>query len=215
MKRYLFIIVLAVLSGCSGTKIIKYTGTPRLLTNSKILFLPTNGISDYKSQDLCDVARRLLKGNSQILYLPEEEYNLTKAGMGREEITKATVLDTGRLALICKKLQVRYIIGTEISSLRGGGSYGVYSETELDPYNSAYNMDNESNSASLMFSIYDAQSGSVDSRFSVKTTINPLSIHDNGGGESRVNLTNQMTALTTAYEKGIKLIRKEMVSVNK
>lgn len=215
MKRYLFIIVLAVLSGCSGTKIIKYTGTPRLLTNSKILFLPTNGISDYKSQDLCDVARRLLKGYSQILYLPEEEYYLTKAGMGREEITKATVLDTGRLALICKKLQVRYIIGTEISSLRGSGSYGVYSEAELDPYNSAYNMDNESNSASLMFSIYDAQSGSVDSRFSVKTTINPLSIHDNGGGESRVNLTNQMTALTTAYEKGIKLIRKEMVSVNK
>ncbi|GAA0890664.1 hypothetical protein GCM10009122_03430 [Fulvivirga kasyanovii] len=213
MKRYLFIIVLAVLAGCAGTKVTEYTGTPRLLANSTILFLPTHGISDYKSQDLCGIARRLLKDNSQVLYLPEEEYNLTRAGMGKEEITKATMLDTGRLALICKKLQIRYIIGTEISSLRGGGSYGVYSEAELDPYNSTYNMDNESNSASLLFSIYDAQSGSVDSRFAVKTTINPLHIHDDGGGESRVNLTDQMTALTTAYEKGIKLIRKEMVSV--
>ncbi|MBL6448533.1 hypothetical protein JMN32_19640 [Fulvivirga sp. 29W222] len=213
MKRSIIIILAALAGACAGTKITKYTGSPRLLANTKILFLSTLWLNDYRSQELFGLAQKKLDDNSQLYYLPGEEYNLIKAGVGRDPIAKVSIRDTASLAVIAEKLGVRYVIGTEVIGLREGGSYGTYTENELDPSNSMYNADNESNSASLMFFIYDLNSRSVNSKFQVKTTIGAMRFQDDEGGESSVNVTDQITALTVAYEKGIKLIRKEMVSI--
>lgn len=94
--------------------------------------------------------------------------------------------------------------------VRAGGSFGTYTEIELKKYNSHYNQDNESRSASLLFNFIDLKQNTAR-KFLVSTSINPLGIQNEDGGEARINVSSQNTALMLAYRKGIRKIKKVMI----
>ncbi|UII27686.1 hypothetical protein LVD15_04480 [Fulvivirga maritima] len=202
-----------LITSCVNTKITNYYGTPRLIENSGILILPTKGIAGYWSQQLYEQTKAQFKDTeARLFYLPEEEYNLIKAGISKDMLDHLTLSDTITLAEISEHLGVRYIIGAQVNNLQQGANYGVYTENDLNQYNSPYNTDNESNKADVLFDIYHVNSRSIEAKFLVHTSINPLIIQEDEGSESRVNVTDQMTALYDAYKKAFSMIKKGMVA---
>lgn len=210
MRKGILLLVLATF-GCSSTKYTVYTSWPKFLSNESILVSQVAGVSENVSFELYESALQQLKTeNNKILYLPEYEYDLIAAGIGKGKIQKLGSSDS-LSSLIARQLNVEYLLDVQLVGLSSkGGSFGTYSDVELSRENSHYIQGNESRSASLLFNFIDLNNHTVR-KFIVETNINPLSIEESDGGETRINLASQVTAMKSAYEKAIKKMKKGMI----
>ena len=79
----------------------------------------------------------------------------------------------------------------------------------MNKYTSHYYQESEANSSSLIFRLIDTKSKLTESKFQINSRIGPLVINEDDGGETRINLTTELTAITKAFEKGMKLLKKK------
>jgi len=173
------------------------------------MVMPVYGLKEMFSHDLFLIAKKQLQTDqNKVLYLPEEEYEILKAGYSKELLEEPKYFDSLK-HIVSKTHSVDYILTVEISELmRKKGSMGYYTATDLNQYNQHYNQDNETARATLLYYIHHTSSKTLDSQFSVTTNMNAMAFGEESGGETRINLANEISALKLAYEKGIKHIKK-------
>lgn len=205
------IILFLTLFGCSNTKYIAYSSWPTFPSDASILVLQVFGIDETTSFDLYESALTDLKiEKNNVLYLPQYEYDLINAGIDRDQLQNLGSEDSLN-HLVARELNVAYLLDVKIVELTStGGSFGTYTEIELNKYNSHYNQENEKRNASLLFNFLDLKQN-TSRKFLVSTSINPVDIRNKNGGETRINISSQETALKLAYRKGIKKIKKGMI----
>lgn len=130
-------------------------------------------------------------------------------GINKEYLNRNHIPDSIILT-IAFKTDCSYILNVAVMNSKKGGAFGSYTPLELDQYNSHYYQDNETNSASLEFKLFDTKDNLTENKFKVTTKINPFIINDDGS-ETRINPTTEWSAITKAFEKGIKQLKKELV----
>lgn len=206
MRKSLLIVV--VLWGCASTKITEYTSPPNLLKSDNIMVAPILGVSDKVSYDLFKITKDHIKTvQNNVMYIPEEEYSMLSAGVSKEVLYNFEYLDSLK-SYLGSNYGIDYLLIVEVLGLTSKkGSYSYYTDNELNRYNRAYNQSDQTNKVELLYSVLNTKSKTLDSKFVVKTQINPMTFNENGG-ESRVNITNAHSALVLAYEKGIKKLKK-------
>jgi hypothetical protein len=175
----------------------------------KIILMSLNNLSESDGYKLFESAQKLLSKTNDVQYIPVQEYYLLQEGMSKETLYKYPLSDSLK-AIISLHTECRYIIEIEILESKRGGTFGSYTASELDKYNAHYYQGNETNSASLFFTITDTQSTLIENRFQVNTTIGSLIIKE-ADGEARINTSTRFSAISASFEKGIKRIKKGVI----
>ncbi|GAA5032904.1 hypothetical protein GCM10011506_22910 [Marivirga lumbricoides] len=173
-----------------------------------MLITSMQGFSSNQAMQLAAETREKLSDDLFTVYLPEEEYILLKEGLLYDSI-HATKLSEETKKKIKETLNVRYLLDVKLLNNKTGDSYGFYTNNELNRYEEPYNRNQETNTASALFTVTDLEQPSDNRSFTVKVNINPLII-DEEEGEQRVNVTDGNTASLKAYRKGIKRIKKSI-----
>lgn len=174
----------------------------------RMLITKIDGFTSTQASQLAAETREKLSDDLFTVYLPEEEYILLKEGLLYDSI-HATELSAGTKNKIKEILNIRYLLHVELLNVKTGGSYGTYTNNELNRYEEPFNRNEETNTASALFTLTDLEQPSGKRSFTVKVNINPLIIDDDEG-EQRVNVTDGNTASLKAYAKGIKKIKQSI-----
>ncbi|SNT20251.1 hypothetical protein SAMN05421640_2829 [Ekhidna lutea] len=168
------------------------------------------GVDELHGLHLFDLAKKKLSETNALLYMPEQEYSLLEKGVPKETIYSNQISDSLK-TIIALRSKSRYILKVEVLDSSGGSLFGSYTANELNRYNSPFNQANERNTAVIAFTVYDTDRNITENKFHVKTQINPLTI-DEDGGESRINFTSENTAISKAFMKGIKQLKKGVIN---
>ncbi len=206
-KINLFLLVL--LTACSSTKVIKYSALPRIAEGEGILMMDIKNLSEIQKYNLFQTGSKIISRSNKMRFIRELEYDLASKGIGKEQFNRNSVPDS-IISILATKTNNRYILYVEKISSKKGGTFGSYTPLELDRYNSHYYQESETNSASLLFRIIDTKVNLTESKFQINTKINPLIINENNG-ETRINPTTELTAITKAFAKGMKQLKKGVV----
>jgi len=205
--RFLALLLLAAtLLSCTNTRYSYNTGQPVVESGNRMLITKIKGFSDSRATELAEETREMLIDDLFTVYLPEEEYELLKKGIAYDSLN-AEKLSVETQKKIEEILNVRYLLDVELINVRGGASYGSYTNSQLNRNQEPLNRNDESNTASVLFTITDMKNPSRPRSFTVTVRINPLVIPEEEG-EQRINATNVNTASIKAYSKGIKRIKK-------
>lgn len=170
-------------------------------------------VSETKQYKLFETAKQILSGTNQLKFLLEEEYDLIAKGISREYLRSNHTPDS-MVSRIANSVNSRYVLYVEDLASEKGGGIGSYTPLELDEYNSHYYQGKETNSASMIFRLVDTEDQLAERTFQIHTTIGPLTIKEEDGGETRFNMTSDLSAVTKAFEKGVKQLRKGVVKKN-
>lgn len=200
---------LVFIIACSSTKIIKYTALPKIVGGEGILLMNIENLSEIQGYDLFESAKHTMSGTNKIIYLPEQEYFLMQKGFSKEYLYSNEVSDSIR-SIISVQTNCRYVLSIEVLNSSEGGTFGSYTSLELDRYNSHYNINNETNSANLIFRIVDIKGYLTENKFQIITYINPLIIQEKNG-ETRINVTSEFSSVAKSFQKGIKKLKKGVV----
>ena len=203
------ILFLVFITACSSTKIIKYSALPKIVEGEGILIKGIKNLNQIRGHHLFEFAKNTLSGTNKVIFLPEQEYFLLQKGINKEYLYGDQTSDSIR-SIIAEQTNCRYILSIEVLNSQKGGTFGSYTSLELDRYNSHYYEDNETNNANLIFKILDTKGNFTKNEFQITTKINPLIINE-GDGETRINATTEFSAITKAFEKGIRQLKKGVV----
>ncbi len=201
-----------LLASCSSTKVITYSALSRVVKGEAILMMPVRGMSENQSYALLESAKQSLSETNQVTYLIDHEYQLLQKGVPREALHKGELNDS-LMMVVARECGSRYIIETELLNVKERTGLGSYTALELNEYNEHFYDEEETNSAILLFRVLDTKSYLTESRFQVTTKISPLTI-DEGDGETRINVTSGATAIRKAFQKGIRKVKKDMISAS-
>ena len=183
------------------------------MEGDRILLMPIAGVEEIHGYSFYGFIKRELSETNEILFLPEQEYYLLRKGIPKESLHTNEMSDSLK-SIISSQTNSRYIIKIEVLNSQQGDMLGFYTPLELNRYNAHYHQDNEINSASLMFTVFDTQHTVTTNKFQVDTYISPFTINGEDGGESRVNVTTGFFAITKAFRKGTKKLKKGIIKNN-
>lgn len=214
MKKINFFF-LVLFTACSSTKIIKYSALPRIVMGEGILMMSIKSLSENQQYNLFQTGSKILSKSNKLKFILELEYYLATQGIGKDEFYRNSVSDS-IISILATKTNSRYILYVEKISSKQGEAFGSYTSLELNRYHSHYYQGSETNSASLLFRIIDTKVNLTESKFQVNTKIGPLII-DEKNGETRVNMTTELTAIIGAFRKGMKQLKKGVLkpTINK
>lgn len=198
-------------TACTSTKMIKYTTFPRIASGEEILMMAIKNLSVNQQYSLFQTGSKIMSKSNKMKFIFELEYDLASEGIGKEQFYRDSVPDS-IISILATKTNSRYILFVEVISSKKGNIFGFYSSPELDRFNS-HNQDNETNSASLLFRIIDTKFYLTESKYQINTNIGPLSINNEKKGETRINLTTELSAITAAFEKGMKQLKKGVINL--
>ena len=183
-----------------------YTGSPKLLVTDKIVMV-TSKIDEKKSIELFELAKKDLQTeHNEIYYIRDIEYDLINKGVSKEIMTESIFLDSLTF-LLHKHMDIDYLLFITVNELKNGDS-GYYLKNEL----TSLSQDKNTSMANVTFSLLPSAVNGAIHRFNVTTEIAPLTKETKSGGERRINWSNESMALSKAFLKGIKQIRKNMVN---
>jgi len=188
---------------------VKYSGLPKMVEGESVLLMDIKGLPEMQGYQLFESTKQILSGKNRIKFLPEQEYHLIQKGISKELLYGSQLSDS-TLSLIAKETNCRYMLHVEVLNSKKGGAFGSYTPLELDQYNRHYYQESETNSASLLFRLVDTKDRPTENTFQVNTKINPLVINEDGG-ETRINPTTELSAITKAFEKGARQLKKGVV----
>lgn len=213
MKYGLLILAGLMMVACSSTKITNYIYRPRLLEGKKIFFMPIDGTNEIGSIGLFYKAKSILEYPSdKIFFLLNVEYDL----IGQKGISKEILYDPKHFDslqfLLKKHLDIHYVVQVRIDAHRKGNVYRSYTARQVNKYNRHYYQGNETSEAVLIFTIYNTDQYILEGEFTVNTSVSPLTILEDDGGETRINFAAG-SAMSKAFGKGIKYIKKGLVKV--
>lgn len=180
------------------------------MTEESILLMGIDGLSEKNEFALFEIAKNNFQKTNQILFLPEHEYELINKGIDKSHLHESVTIDSIK-TLICQYTKTRYLLKIELLNSQKGSIYGSY--TNLEVKNNPYRTINrETNKASMLFTLTDTKTHLTEYKFNVTTTISPLSINDENNGERNVNLSSQFGAISESFKKGIRKLRKEIIT---
>lgn len=203
--------LLCMASACSSTKLIKHTALPKILHNEGILLSGIKNLNEYQSLQLYESAKKQISKTNNVKYLPEQEYFLVSKGVPLGDLSKNPFSDSlkSNIALLT---QSRYIIEIEVLDAKDGDLFGSYAPQGLqDPYNNS-NLNTETNTAKVLFTVFDTKGAVTESKFQINAHIHPLAWGNTDGRQTRINLKSSFTAISKAFNKGIKRLQKDMIS---
>lgn len=189
---------------------IKYSALPKISEGEGILMMNIKNLSETQQHSLFQTGSKIMSELNKMRFIPELEYDLVSEGIGIEQFYSNSVPDS-IISILATKTNSRYILYIEKITSKKGETFGSYTPLELNRYNSHYYQESETNSASLLFRIIDTKVNLTESKFQINTKINPLIINEKNG-ETRINPTTELTAITKAFEKGMKQLKKEVVN---
>lgn len=195
---------------CSSTKIVKHSALPKIVAGEGIVLMDIHNLSEAHGYKLFESMKQIMSRTNEIKFLAEQEHHLIQRGISKNDLHNDQIPDSLSL-IIASKINCRYILNVKVLKSKRGGTFGSYTSLELDHYNKHYYDEKEANSASLMFELIDCKSDITKERFQVTTKINPLTINESEG-ETRVNATTEFSAIRKAFEKGVKQLRKGIIS---
>ena len=208
MKTNIFFLVF--ITACTSTKIIKYAALPKIVEGEGILMMGIPNLPEIQQYELFQYGHQIISKSNNMKFISELEYDLVSKGIDREQFYSNTIPDS-IISAIAVETNSRYILDVEILYSKGGETLGFYTPIELNKYNAPYNADNETNTAYLIFKLIDTEVNLTESKFQVNTLIGPLVYNKDDGGETRINLTGELSAITAAFEKGMKQLKKGVI----
>ena len=150
------------------------------------------GVEESQAFSLFDYAKQEVSELNTLKYLILEEYNLLGAGIRKEDMYRDDIEDDV-IRAISKVSETRYVLFVDL----------------LDKYQDDFE---ESNHAELVFKLVDTRGGIFVSEFKVNTSINPMEIPRDDEDPILLNMSSTSTAIFKAFKKGIKHIRKGVVT---
>ena len=109
--------------------------------------------------------------------------------------------------LLHKHMDIDYLLFITVNNLKDGDS-GYYFKNEI----TSLSQDKNASLANVTFSLVSSEINGISHKFNVTTEIAPLTKEIKSGGEQRINWSNESMALSKAFMKGIKKIKKNMIS---
>ncbi len=172
-----------------------------------------NNIDESSGYSMFERAKRKLSATNTLTYLPDVEYDLLQQGITKEHFNGATITEPMLLTL-ASQTNCRYILEVAVVSTKNGNAIGSYTPTELNPFNLPRNQEDETDKAKLQFKLIDTKSHITVNTFHVNTSVGPLIIKEDDGGETRINPKANATPVWKAFDKGIKQLKKGVIKMN-
>lgn len=192
LVKHIKLIFILALSSCTQNIVTNMTSSPRILAGEGIFLMDMRNIKEANAFDYFDHARDAFAPTNSVKFLQLEEYELLANGIRKEALFATSIEDTviHRIAAITES---RYLLLIDL----------------MDKY---HNDVEATNNAELLFKIVDTKGGLFISEFKVNTTINPLEIPDEDDEPILLNTSNTSAAVFKAFKKGIRHIRKGIVT---
>ncbi|MDE0471404.1 MAG: hypothetical protein OXH57_05640 [Ekhidna sp.] len=169
--------------------------------------MPISKTDEERSIELFEWTKTYLQtGQNEIFYLKDIEYDLINKGISKKLMTEPKFSDSLAF-LLHKHLNIDYLLFITVNSLKDGDS-GYYFENELI----SLSQEKNTSIANITFLLVPSGINRTSHKFNITTKIAPLTKETKSGGEQRINWSNESMALSKAFMKGIKKIKKNMIN---
>lgn len=201
LRLLLLVLIVTCLQGCVSTRHTGTTHCPPYLKDGDKILVNALSSADWKHQVQL-IWKELKDRNVEVLYTPEEEYDLRKAGV-------INPLDSGFYKHLLAMGITHLLIIREVDSKRG--DLWIYrtpheSSVEFNPYYPEKGISDENSYRSEIAMQLLALDTKQLYSFITKTQVNDVNVRDKQGGNNNINASGAGHARNIAIKKGAQRI---------